>query len=126
MKVSSKLLSITNHHEYLDLVTDGAKFRIYLLDENIIRIRGTFDDDFAPEESYALVKTAWADATDDLIGDERQRVTPIAVELTETADGYTVSNGRYTLEIHAEPFYFEIKDQNGVTVHKDLVKRSFV
>lgn len=82
MKVSSKLLSITNRHEYLDLVTDGAKFRIYLLDENIIRIRGTFDDDFASEESYALVKTAWADATDDLIGDERQRVTPIAVELT--------------------------------------------
>lgn len=37
-----------------------------------------------------------------------------------------MSNCHYTLEIHAEPFYFEIKDQNGVTVHKDLVKRSFV
>ncbi|CAJ1229874.1 alpha-glucosidase [Levilactobacillus zymae] len=126
MKVSSKLLNVTDHHDYLDVATDGAQFRVYLLDENIIRIRGTFDQEFAPEESYALVKTAWDDAADDLLADERQRVTPIAIDLKTTDDGYTVNNGKYTLHIHADPFYFEIIDENGHVVHKDLAKRSFV
>lgn len=67
----------------MDLKTNGAQFRIYLLDQNIIRIRGTFDDEFSPEESYALVKTAWDDQTDELMKDERQRVKPIPIKLNE-------------------------------------------
>ena len=69
MKNSTKLLSINNQRDYLDLKTNAAQFRIYLLDQNIIRIRGTFDDEFSPEESYALVKTAWDDKTDELMKD---------------------------------------------------------
>lgn len=81
MKRSTKLLKAVNNKDFLELITDGAKFRVYLLDKNIIRMRGTFDDKFAPEESYALTKTAWDDKTDKLLGDERTKVSPIPIEL---------------------------------------------
>lgn len=126
MKTSTKVLKINNQNDFLDVITNGARFRIYLLDENIIRIKGTFADDFAPEQSYALVKTAWADATDELLGDERQRVTPISITVTELADHYCVTNGKYVLNIFKEPFYFEIVDENGRVVHQDLPNRAFV
>ncbi|WP_224428852.1 glycoside hydrolase family 31 protein [Pediococcus acidilactici] len=126
MKTSTKVLEINNQNDFLDVITNGARFRIYLLDENIIRIKGTFADDFAPEQSYALVKTAWADATDELLGDERQRVTPISITVTELADHYCVTNGKYVLNIFKEPFYFEIVDENGRVVHQDLPNRAFV
>ncbi|MTV83296.1 TIM-barrel domain-containing protein [Secundilactobacillus folii] len=126
MKVSTKLLEVKNENDYLELHTNGAKFRIYLLDKNIIRIRGTFDDEFAPEASYALVKTAWPDKTDSLLADERQRVQPIPIELKKDESGYELSNGKYTVSINADPFYFEIKDENGRVVHRDLPRRSFV
>lgn len=127
MKNSTKLLTVDNQTDYLDLDTNGAKFRIYLLDQNIIRIRSTFDDEFAPEESYALIKTAWPDKTDELMKDERTRVKPLPIDLQQPKeDQYTVSNGKYTLHIYAEPFYMEITDENGNVVHKDLPKRSYV
>lgn len=127
MKNSTKLLSINNQRDYLDLKTNAAQFRIYLLDQNIIRIRGTFDDEFSPEESYALVKTAWDDKTDELMKDERQHVKPIPIKLNEIRKGhFAVNNGKYTLHIYAEPFYMVIEDENGNIIHKDLPKRSYV
>ncbi|MFD1125441.1 TIM-barrel domain-containing protein [Lentilactobacillus raoultii] len=126
MKTSSKLLNLTNKQDHLDLKTDGAQFRIYLLDDNIIRIRGTFDDKFAPEASYGLIKTAWADKTDNLLADERQRVKPNVINLQKAQDEYTILNGQYTLHVHIDPFYFTITDQNGNVLHKDLPKRSFL
>lgn len=125
MKLSTKLLEIVDHDDFLELKTNGAQFRVYLLDENIIRMRGTFDDEFAPEESYALAKTAWDDQTDELLGDERTRVQALPTHLQTTDFGYAVSTGKYTLNIYTEPFMFEIVDQNGNVVHKDLAKRAF-
>ncbi len=43
MKASTVLTGITNHGDYCDISTNGAQFRIYVLDENIIRIRSTFE-----------------------------------------------------------------------------------
>lgn len=127
MKASTKLISIDNHGDYLDVVTNGARFRIYLLDRNIIRIRSTFNQHFGPELSYALVKTAWKDSTDRLMADEREHVKPIPIHLTECKDGSkTVSNGLYTLTISPEPFAFSISDQDGNVLHQDLPGRSFL
>lgn len=127
MKNSTKINNIVNHHNYLEIDTDGAKFQIYLLDKNIIRIRGTFDNVFGPEENYALVKTAWDDVTDELMKDERQKVIPIQIKLKKINDKhYTANNGKYTLHIHNDPFYFEIEDENGNIVHSDIPRRAFV
>lgn len=127
MKASTKLIGMDNHGDYLDLITNGARFRIYLLDQNIIRIRSTFDDEFRPELSYALVKTAWEDGTDQLMADERQRVEPIRIKVMDGPGAVkTITNGRYTLTITAEPFAFTIRDWKGRVLHQDLPGRAFV
>jgi alpha-glucosidase len=126
MKVSQKVLDIKPEHDYLLVKTDGAQFQVYLLDENIIRIRGTFADEFAAEESYALVKTAWADQLDGLFKDERVRVSPIKPTVEMTDDEYLVPGPRYDLHIIKEPFEFKVTDKNGAVLHEDLPKRSFM
>ena len=127
MKTSTKLISMDNHGDYLDLVTNGARFRIYLLDQNIIRIRSTFDQEFKPELSYALVKTAWKDSTDHLMAHERERVKPIQIDVADGPEGIkTVTNGRYILNIAPEPFAFTITDLEGRVIHRDLPGRAFV
>lgn len=127
MKASTKLIGMDNHGDHLDLITNGARFRIYLLDQNIIRIRSTFDDEFRPELSYALVKTAWKDGTDQLMANERQRVEPIRIKVMDGPGAVkTISNSRYTLTITPEPFAFTISDRKGRVLHQDLPGRAFV
>ncbi len=83
--------------------------------------------EFSEELNYALVKTAGDDATDDLMADERQRVTPIPIEIIENGDGtQSISTGKYNLIIQADPFVFTIVDEAGNTVHSDLPGRAFM
>ncbi len=126
MKTSQKVLEITANKTVATIKTDGAQFQVYLLDENIIRIRGTFAKTFAPEASYALVKTAWDDQLDDLLADERSRVTPLPIQLVEHGDAVTVPGPKYNLIIEKAPFAFKITDKAGRIVHEDLPKRSFL
>lgn len=127
MKNSTVLTKLTNEGNRLDIETNGAKFQVYLLDENIIRIRSTFEKDFAPELSYALVKTAWDDAADKLLSNERMRVEALPITVDSSEDGtYSLSNGNYRLEISSEPFGFTILDKAGNILHKDLPGRSFL
>lgn len=126
MKSSRKIVRIKPNQGYLTVQTDGAQFQIYLIDDNIIRIRGTFAKSFAPEASYALVKTAWDDQLDDLFKDEREQVTPLPIQLTENDDEYLVPGPKYDLHIEKNPFGFKITDKSGNVVHEDLPKRSFL
>lgn len=126
MKVSRKLLSITPEGNDLLVKTDGAQFQIYLLDDNIIRIRGTFKDQFDPEESYALVKTAWNDQLDNLFQDERQKVTPLPIKAEDKGSEYLIAGPKYGLHISKDPFEFKITDKAGTVLHEDLPKRSFM
>ncbi|WP_461239828.1 glycoside hydrolase family 31 protein [Paucilactobacillus sp. N302-9] len=125
MKLSTKLLQIDSNDDFIEIETNGAEFRVYLLDSNIIRMRGTFADEFSPESSYALTKTAWEDQTDELIGEERTHVKAIKPTLNKTEFGYSVSTGKYILNIYEDPFMFEITDLEGNIVHQDLAKRAF-
>ncbi len=126
MITSNLLTEIRNKDNFLKIETEGALFQVYLLDENIIRIRATFNKNFSPEASYALVKTAWSDATDELMKDERTHVKPIKIHLIENKDRYSVSTGKLILNIFKNPFSFQITDMNGNVLHQDLPKRSFL
>lgn len=126
MKQTTKLEKIKNKDDYLEVKTNGAQFQIYVLDENIIRFRSTFANEFPPEESYALVKTAWNDQTDDVLADERQRVEPLPRAISSMEGGYRVEAGNYIIVIHADPFSFEIEDRNGNVIRQDLPGRAFV
>ena len=43
--------------------TDSADIKVYFLTDEIIRVRASFDKEFA-EESYVLSATAWPDRLD--------------------------------------------------------------
>ena len=127
VKISTRLTGLEHRGDHVDVSTDGARFQVYLLDENIIRIRSTFKDEFPEELNYALVKTAWDDATDELMAGERERVDAIEPHVEEPAEGvYEMSTGKYTLRITSEPFVFEVLDADGNVLHADLPGRSFM
>ncbi|MDR2008072.1 MAG: DUF4968 domain-containing protein [Alphaproteobacteria bacterium] len=126
MKTSNVLKSIEKTGDYLSVKTEGIQFQVYFLDENIIRLRGTFSTDFAPESSYALVKTAWKDNLDELMSNERTRCKAQNFTLEQTATGYTAKSTNYNLLINADPFCFSIVDKAGNVLHQDLAGRAFV
>ncbi len=58
------------------LKTAQTQTRIWFMGDGIVRIRTSFSDS-SPEESLSLVRTAWADLYDQLLGQERHRVEPL-------------------------------------------------
>ncbi|MDR0299483.1 MAG: DUF4968 domain-containing protein [Streptococcaceae bacterium] len=126
MKTSNKLISVEEIDNYLLVKTEEAQFQVYFLDENIIRLRGTFKEEFERESSYALVKTAWKDQLDDFFKNERKTVEGLPFELLKTEKGYSARADKYSLEINADPFFFKILDENGNILHQDVPERSFL
>lgn len=64
---------------------DVAAVLLVFMTHDIIRIRVHFDSRTPmKEESYTLVMTAWPDRMDELLKDERTRITPLMVPYTET------------------------------------------
>lgn len=126
LEVSRKLLSVKDEQNYISVKTNAAQFRIYFLDENIIRIRTTFKQIFGEDCSYALVKTCWDDVTDKLMKTERSRVEPIEHTLEKKDHYFIASSKKYDIKIYDDPFYYEISDKDGNVLHKDLPRRSFV
>lgn len=126
MQVSTKLTKVNDNTQYISVESNAAKFRVYFLDKNIIRIRTTFDKKFSSECSYALTKTAWDDITDEFMSDERTKVVPEKYILEKFEKFYLATSEKYILKINKFPFYFEISDKHGHVLHKDLPQRSFL
>ncbi|TWH22612.1 alpha-glucosidase [Prauserella rugosa] len=100
--------------------TDGVEIRLTVLADGILRIRAGFDGDFA-EESYTLATTAWPDRLDDVLGEERTRVSPAPCELGEQGDVISVTGGNFRVEIDREPFRIRVRDDEGTVLHTDVV-----
>ncbi|MFV0322079.1 MAG: TIM-barrel domain-containing protein [Alphaproteobacteria bacterium] len=123
MKTAVKFLGIQQSDDYLVVSTNAFDYRVYFVTEDIIRIRGGFDSQFE-EASYALVTTAWDDAYDNLLKNERKRVKPLLPQITEEGNFVNITAGNLTLRIKKEPFAFGVKDQNGRLLYKDLEGRA--
>jgi hypothetical protein len=66
MKIPKRLINWqSNSDNSLLLNIDNCYCKIYLLTDDIIRIRTSFNNDFL-EESYVLTTTAWDDRFDEL------------------------------------------------------------
>ncbi|KAB8293602.1 TIM-barrel domain-containing protein [Bifidobacterium avesanii] len=127
MKFSNAIIAIAATDDRIDLATDGGRLRIYLMDDDVIRFRCTFDDEFAPDHSYALVKTAWPDELDGLLAAERTRVAPITPKLEDRGDHWRTGTAKLTVILYKEPFGVEIRDAaTGAVLHRDLRERSFM
>ncbi|URZ15837.1 hypothetical protein [Clostridium felsineum] len=49
MKISTKVINIKKIENFLGIATNAAKYRIILLNDDIIRIRCTFNKEFEKE-----------------------------------------------------------------------------
>jgi len=126
MNISRKVIEYTNFKKYLDVKTNASHFQIYLIDNHTIRFRCTFDNAFKPEQSYALVKTAWEDQLDNVLKKERKKVEPIPVNLEDNGIQLTFGTSKLIVKIQKEPFTIRVYDSNGRALHEDLPERSFM
>lgn len=126
MKHSDRINELTAYDNRIHIVTGGSQILVYLMDDNTVRFRCSFDEEFAPERSYALVRTAWRDELDDLFGQERERIIPIKPVVEEQEDCYITHTATMTIKLYKDPFGIEIHDANGELLYRDLRERSFM
>lgn len=125
MKVSNKLVEVVEGDNYLDLITDAARYRLILMNDDVIRVRCTFDEQFAEEASYVLTTTAWPDQMDAVVPD-RKRITPLAASYVDRGSDLLLSTNKLNVVIHKYPFAIEIQDHQGNVLHADVKERSYV
>ncbi|GCL73340.1 alpha-glucosidase [Paenibacillus naphthalenovorans] len=125
MKISHKIVNIASGANVLELETNAAKYRIMLINDEIVRIRCTFDEQFAEEASYALAMTAWEDKMDDLL-EERTRVAALPIPYEDLGTHLLLSTSNLKVRVYKEPFAIEITDPNGQVLHSDLKEKSYV
>jgi alpha-glucosidase len=124
VKVSSKLVDVVNGSRDLIITTDAAKYKIVLLNDDVVRIRCTFDEEFAEEASYALVMTAWEDKMDGLLK-ERKRIDALPVKYEDLDTHLFLSTKKLNIRIYKEPFAIEITDLDGHILHSDVKQRAY-
>lgn len=126
MKICNHILEVNNYRNYLHVKTNSGQFQIYLVNNNTVRFRCTFCQEFEKERSYALVKTAWEDELDELLKGERRQVAPIPIELREFPEYWSVQTDSLEIHLAKDPFGIEIYDKNGKLLYEDLKERSFM
>ncbi len=126
MKVSNKIEKIDNQGEYIDIVTDGGKFKIMFMKSDIVRIRCTFEKEFPKEASYTLVMTAWEDKMDSILSEERKRIKPYIPKFQEFNEYICLKTDLLKININKDPFTIEIYNNEGVLLHSDLKEKSYV
>ncbi|MGG2196353.1 TIM-barrel domain-containing protein [Paenibacillus validus] len=125
MLVSNTLLQVIEGHNYLDLITNAARYRIILMKDEVIRIRCSFDEQFVEEASYVLAMTAWEDKLDSIV-DGRKKIEALPVNYQDSDTQFVLSTQKLNVIIHKQPFAIEIQDKQGTVLHADLKERSYV
>lgn len=103
---------------------DCADVMLVFMSDDVIRIRASFDRAF-PEESYALVTTAWPDRLDPLFEGERTRITALDLPYEEDEATLTFRTAALKLVLKKEPFSFSLYDSEGNCIYRDLAERAF-
>lgn len=109
---------------YIEIITDKGEARLWILTDDVIRLRFSFDRKFE-EASYALVTTAWEDSFDTLFKGERKRIKSLSLPIEEDEKEAVIKTSSMTLLINKDPFYITLKDKNGNIFYEDLPERSY-
>lgn len=104
--------------------TDNADIKLYFLTDEIIRVRASFDKEFA-EESYILSLTAWEDRLDPLFSGERKRIAPTVPEVQNTEDRITFTTKALRLEFDKNPICIRLYDSQGTELYSSLAGNPF-
>lgn len=103
---------------------DSSYTKIYLMSDDIIRLRTSFTNEFS-EESYILTTTAWDDRFDQLLATERKKINALVPLTTENAHHLIISTATLDITINKSPFYIQIHDQQQNLVYSDLKSRPY-
>ncbi|NIZ40724.1 glycoside hydrolase family 31 protein [Entomospira entomophila] len=106
------------------LTFDEGIMEIFFLEDAVIRVKATFAEEFEREASYILTKTAWSDAFDEYLGEERVRVQVVSTTVQEEPSSYVIESALLKIVIKKEPFAFMIYDRQGTLLHQDLAGRA--
>ncbi|MBO5544283.1 MAG: DUF4968 domain-containing protein [Oscillospiraceae bacterium] len=99
--------------------TDSADLKILFVTDEIVRVRASFDKEFA-EESYVLATTAWADRLDPLLEGERTRVEPVEPVFEEGEKTLVFRSAALRLEIDRNPICLRLFDAEGAELYATL------
>ena len=103
---------------------DAADVLLVFMTDDIFRFRVSFNRNFK-EESYTLVHTAWADRMDSLLKDERERIVPLDIPVSEEENTLRFETKTLSLVVNKEPFFFKVYDKKGNCIYSDLAERAF-
>ena len=105
--------------------TDNADLKLYFVTDEIIRVRASFDKEFA-EESYVLATTAWEDRLDPLFEGERTRVDPVQPDFAETEDKLVFRTAALRLELDRDPICIRLYDAENTELYCSIAGSPFI
>lgn len=119
MEICSKITGFEALGASYLLHTDNADIKLYFLTDEIIRVRASFDKEFA-EESYVLATTAWEDRLDPLFEGERTRIEPAKIIFSESDTNLVFLTAELKLEITKNPLCIKLFDSDGDELYASL------
>ncbi|OON90860.1 MAG: alpha-glucosidase [Candidatus Epulonipiscium fishelsonii] len=119
MKICKKVLGVQRQGSNYIVHTNCADIKIYFLTDEIIRVRASFDKEFA-EESYVLSLTAWEDRLDELFRDERTCIEPTIPEYEENDTQVIFSTKKARLVIYKNPINIILYDNDQNILYSDI------
>lgn len=126
MKITKKLISWKlNTDNSLTLTCDQSYTKVYMVTNDIIRIRTSFKNDF-PEESYILTLTAWNDRFDELLKSERKKIIALSFTVDENNDFLQFKSNSLNIKINKNPYYVEIYNLQNQIIYSDLKSKPYV
>lgn len=125
MEICSEYRKIEKIDEFYLVHTNNAIIKIYFLNDEIIRVRASFDKKFE-EQSYTLSTTAWEDRLDFLFERERVRIAPVSPEIVETQDKIFFKTKELKLVLEKKPICFKLYNKNDELLYSDIAGNPFV
>lgn len=123
--LARKLMNVSvSDKGYIQFGLDHGYARLWILDDDVIRFRFSFDGKF-DEASYALVTTAWDDGLDELFRNERTRISALQLPYEESGNEIRITTSTMTLSFRKDPFGLTLSDRDGKVFYEDLPERSY-
>ena len=107
------------------LKTNHTQTRIWFMGDGVVRIRTSFGNRF-PEESLSLIRTAWPDLYDNLLGQERQRTVPLEAKTDDRDPGqHVISCDGIVVTVRHSPFSISCGPENAPSAFRDVPGRAY-
>ncbi|OON94573.1 MAG: alpha-glucosidase [Epulopiscium sp. Nele67-Bin001] len=125
MEICSTVKNIEIKDTEILVTTNCNKIKIVFVTQDIVRIRASFNSEFA-EESYVLTTTAWEDRLDHLFEGERTRIEPVKPEVIQDGNKIIFSTCKLKLALHKEEIYFELYNSNNELLYSDVPGNPYI